>query len=126
MELSTTIPITTIKAASVTIFSSIPAIYIMATDMNVLSGIVMAATIAERRGKRTIITRMITAIEMSRSLRKSRTLLPTTLGWSAILVIITSSGSSSLRKSDITLSTSFPYSTMLLPRFISIESNMHG
>ena len=105
IELSTIIPNTTISAASVTMFSSIPIIYITATLTKVLSGIVMAATIAERMGNSTIITKIIISIDISRSRRKSLTLVATTLGLSAMRVTFTSSGSSSCRKSFNTLST---------------------
>ena len=108
MELSTIIPNTTMSAANVTMFSSIPAIYIMATETNVLSGMVTAATMADRKGNSTIITRMMTAIEMSRSRRNELTLMATTLGLSAIRVMVTSSGSSSSRNCCSTLSTSLP------------------
>ena len=108
MELSTIIPNTTMRPASVTMFSGMLAKYMMATEMNVLSGMVMAATMAERKGKSTIITRMITAIDSNRSRRKSRMLSPTTFGWSAMRVSVTSSGSSSARKSSSTRSTSSP------------------
>ena len=108
MLLSTIIPITTIRAANVTILSSIPDTYIIATEINVLNGIVIAATIAERNGKRIIITIMIMSIERSKSLRKSLMLLDTTSGLSAILVICTSFGSSLSLKSFKTFSTSFP------------------
>ena len=126
MALSTTIPNTTISAASVTMFSSMPAINMTDTLMNVLSGMVMAATMAERNGKRTIITRMIMAIEMSKSRRKSLTLVPTTFGWSAMRVILTSSGNSDWLNSLITLSTSLPYCTILLPGVISNDKSMQG
>ena len=124
IELSTTIPSTTIRAASVTVLSSMPAAYITATEINVLSGTVMAATMALLMGNSTIITRMIINIEMSRSRRKSLTLSPTTFGWSAMRVSVTSSGSSVALYSFSTLSTSLPYCTILLPGFISSESRM--
>ena len=94
MLLSTIIPNTTIIAASVTMFSSIPIIYMIDTLTNVLSGMVMAATMAERNGKSTIMTRMMINMAMSRSRTKSRMLLLTTFGLSAIRVTFTSSGSS--------------------------------
>ena len=106
--------------------SSMPIIYMIATETKVLSGMVMAATMAERRGKSTIMTRTMMAIEMSRSRRKSRTLVPTTFGWSAMRVMVTSSGSSSAEKRLSTRSTSSPYCTMLLPGVISSESSMQG
>ncbi len=73
-------PSTTMRAASVTMLSSMPIIYMMPTEMNVLSGMVMAATMAERSGNSTIMTRMMMNMEMSKSRRKSDTLLPTTFG----------------------------------------------
>ena len=99
MALSTTIPRTTMSAANVTMFSSMPIIYMIDTEIKVLSGIVMAATMADRNGNNTIITRMMMSMEMSRSRRKSLTLRLTTLGWSAMRVMVTSSGSSFSRKS---------------------------
>ena len=91
--------------------------------MNVLSGMVMAATMAERRGKSTIMTRMMISMEMSRSRRNSLTLVFTTLGWSAMRVSFTSAGSSVERNSSSIWSTSLPYWTMLLPGVISSESS---
>ena len=76
--------------------------------MNVLNGMVMAATIAERNGKSIIITKMIIAMEINRSRKNELTLSPTTFGWSAIRVITTSSGNSLFRYSSNTLSTSLP------------------
>ena len=76
-------------------FNSMPIIYMIATEIKVLNGMVIAATMAERRGNSTIITRMIITIDISRSRRKSRTLVSTTFGWSAIRVMVTSSGSTS-------------------------------
>ena len=102
MELSTIIPSTMISAASVTMFSSMFARYIMATEEKVLSGMVMAATMAERKGKSIIITRMMMSIDSSRSRRKSLTLSATTLGLSAMRVSVTSSGSTSVRNSSST------------------------
>ena len=109
MALSTTIPSTTMRAAKVTMFSSIPTMYMMDTETKVLNGMVMAATMAERKGKSTIITRMMMAIEMSRSRRKSLTLIATTLGLSAMRVTFTSEGSSFSRKSSSNWSISSPY-----------------
>ena len=126
MALSTTIPNTTMSAAKVTIFSSMPAIYIMDTETKVVNGMVMAATMAERKGNNTIITRMMINMEMSRSRRKSLTLIATTFGLSAIRVTFTSSGSSFKRNSSRTLSTSCPYCTTLLPGVISIDSSTQG
>ena len=94
IELSTIIPSTTMRAARVTIFSSMPIIYMIDTETNVLRGMVTAATMAERMGKSTIMTRMMMIMAMIRSRRKEVTLSDTTLGLSAIRVIFTSLGSS--------------------------------
>ena len=126
MALSTTIPNTTMSAARVTVFSSIPAMHMIPTEMNVESGMVMAATMAERKGKSTIITNIMMTIEMMRSRRKSLTLELTTLGWSAMRVMFTSSGKIFSRKSSSTSSTSSPYFTILLPGVISSESSTQG
>ena len=126
MLLSTTMPSTTMSAASVTMFSSMPSIHMMPTEMNVLRGTVMAATMAERRGKSIIITSTMMTIEMMRSRRKSLTLSATTFGWSAMRVRLTSEGSSSAAKLLSTLSTSSPYCTMLLPGVISNDSSTQG
>ena len=126
MALSTIMPNTTMSAASVTMFNSMPIIYIMATETNVLSGMVIEATMAERSGKSTIMTRMMMTIEMMRSRRKLLTLSATTLGLSAMRVMVTSSGSSSAAKLLSTLSISSPYCTTLLPGVISIDNSTQG
>ena len=123
IELSTIIPNTTINAANVTMLSSIPTMYMIDTDTNVLSGMVIAATMAERIGNNTIITRMMITIEIRRSRKKSLTLVLTTFGLSAMRVTLTSEGNSFSRKSFSTLSTSLPYCTTLLPGVISIDNN---
>ena len=97
MLLSTIIPKTTMSAASVTMFSSMPTIYMMETLTKVLSGMVMDATMAERMGNSTIMTRMMMTIEMMRSRRNELTLSATTFGLSAIRVILTSAGNSFAR-----------------------------
>ena len=114
------------SAARVTIFSSMPAMYMIATETKVLSGMVMAATMAERKGKSTIMTMMMIAIEMSKSRRKSVTLMLTTFGLSAMRVTFTSSGNSFSLKLSSTLSTSRPYSTTLLPGVISMDRSIQG
>ena len=52
-------------------FSSMPTAYMMPMLVKVLSGMVIAATMAERMGNRIIITRMITIIDSIKSRRKS-------------------------------------------------------
>ena len=115
-------PSTTISAASVTVLSGMPHRYMTPTEINVESGMVMAATMAERSGKRSIITAIMMAIATNRSRRKPRTESPTTLAWSAMRCTSTSAGNSSSMKACSTSSTSRPYSTMLNPARISIDS----
>ena len=64
-------PSTTMRHASVMVFNGMSMAYMMPTEMNVLSGMVMAATMALLRGKRIIITSTMMAMEMTRSRRKS-------------------------------------------------------
>ena len=124
MELSTIIPSVTIRAARVTVFSSMPNVANMPIDMNMVTGMVDAAIRATRNGSRSITT-MITAITaITNSCRKLVTLSSTTLLWSVMRSMLTSDGSSCL-KSSITLFTSLPISTMLQPFFISMLSNTH-
>ena len=85
-------PKTTIKAASVTMLSGMPKRYIRPTEMNVLTGMVTAATKADRKGKRIIITTMITTMASARLIKKSFTDSPTTLAWSAMRLTVTSVG----------------------------------
>ena len=114
------------SAANVTMFSSMPTIYMMATETKVLSGMVIAATMADLNGKSTIITRIMIAIDMSRSRRNDVMLIVTTFGLSAIRVTFTSSGSSLARNSSSTRSTSSPYCITLLPGVISIDMSIQG
>ena len=108
MLLSTIMPSTTISEASVMMFSGMPKMYMMPTLMNVESGMVMAATMALRKGKSSIMTRMMTAIDSIRLMRKSLTLASTTLGWSVMRSTSTSAGRYSWRNCSITLLTSSP------------------
>ena len=78
MLLSTIIPSTTMRQASVMVFSGIPQAYMMPVEVKVLSGMVRAATMALRRGKSIIITSTMITIEMMRSRMKSCTEVPTT------------------------------------------------
>ena len=96
--------------------------YMIPTEMKVDSGMVMAATMADRNGKRSIITRMMMAMATNRSRRNECTESPTTLAWSAMRCTLTSAGSSAAMNSCSTSSTSRPYCTMLKPAFISIDS----
>ena len=62
------------------------------TEMKVLSGMVAAATTAERQGNSISITRTMTIMLSIRLTRKSFTLSRTTCGKSVIRLILTSSG----------------------------------
>ncbi len=84
MELSTIIPSTTIKAANVTVFNGMPTAYIIPIDIKILIGMEVAATIADLKGKSSIITRITTTMETNRSRTNELTESSTTLGWSAI------------------------------------------
>ena len=121
MELSTTIPKTTMRQASVIVLRGMPTAYIIPVDTNVLSGIVMAATMALRVGNRIIITKTIITMLNIRSRRKSWTESPTTFGKSVMRRMLTSAGRYSSLKFASTRSTSSPYFTMLCPEFISSE-----
>ena len=120
MELSTIIPNTTINAASVTVFSGMPVTYITPIEIKILIGMDVAATTAERKGNRIIITRITMMIETKRSRMKEVTDSFTTFGWSAIRRIETLSGNSSWKEAS-TSSTCLPYSTILFPSLISME-----
>ena len=92
MELSTIIPSTTIRLASVIMLSSIPAAYMIPVEMNVERGMVIAATTAERSGKSMTITNIMISMDNIRSRKKSCTEMATTSGWSVMRLIWTSSG----------------------------------
>ena len=119
-ESSTIIPSTTMSAAKVTVFRSMPIRYMMAMAMEVQIGTPELAISADFNGKRISMTSMTTIIAMTRSLTKAHTDVSTTLGWSEILVIVTLSGRLS-ENSDTILSISFPKVTMLFPERISID-----
>ncbi len=70
MELSTTIPNTTIKAANVTLVSGIPNRYIKPIEINIVNGMVVAETTAERIGNRSIITNITMTIAIAKSPKK--------------------------------------------------------
>ena len=77
--MSTIIPSTTTSAARVTVLSGMPNRYMIPTEMKVDSGMVMAATMADRSGKSSIMTRMMMAMATNRSRRNECTESPTTL-----------------------------------------------
>ena len=70
MESSTIIPKTTIKEAKVTVLRSMPKRYIKAKATAVQTGTPELAIRAERIGKSISITKITTAIEISKSRRK--------------------------------------------------------
>lgn len=72
-------PSTTTSAARVTVLSGMPHKYMTPTEMKVESGIVTAATTADRSGKSSIMTRMMMAMATNRSRRNECTESPTTL-----------------------------------------------
>ena len=100
-------PSTTMRAARVTVFNSMPKRYISPMLMAVQMGRPELATRAVRKGKRSSITTMTTIMEMSRSRRKDLTERSTTLGWSVMRYISTLSGRVSLNSAS-TFSTAFP------------------
>ena len=70
MGSSTTIPSTIIRAAKVTVFSSIPSININASVARMVIGMVAAATEATRKGKSSSVTIITPARAKPNSLRK--------------------------------------------------------
>ena len=124
-ESSTIMPSTTISAASDTVFSGMSVRNIIASAIAVHTGTAELAISADFNGKSSSITAMTTSMEITRSRRKDHTELPTTLGWSVILLSVTLSGSPA-SNSAITLSTSFPKLTMSLSGLISIENITAG
>ncbi len=70
IELSTIIPKTTIKAAKVTVFSSIPINLNIPIDMNTVIGIVDAATSATLIGSKSITTITTATIAIKSSPKK--------------------------------------------------------
>ena len=83
-ESSTIIPSTAMSAAKVTVFSSKPIKYIMPSVAAMQIGTDVELIRAVRNGKSISITKMTMRMASSRSLRKERTDLSTTLGWSVM------------------------------------------
>ena len=77
-------PSTTMRAAKVTVFNSMPQRYIIPMLNAVQMGSPELATRAVRMGKSNSMTTMTTIMEMSRSRRKLLTDFCTTLGWSVM------------------------------------------
>ena len=125
MESSTIMPRQVIRAASVTVFRSIPVTYMMHRAMAVIMGSPDDAMRALLSGNSKSITRMTTSMEMIRSRMKLKTESPTTLGWSVILVMVTLCGSS-LRKSASTRSTSRPNAVISFPGRDSSDITTQG
>ncbi|MPM20071.1 hypothetical protein SDC9_66498 [bioreactor metagenome] len=84
MELSTIIPRTTIRAASVTVFISIPSAYINAHVAAMEIGIPEAATRADFTGKSMSMTTITTRMENTRSCMNDCTESSTTFGRSVM------------------------------------------
>ena len=118
MESSTIMPSTTIRAARVTVFTSMPTKNIIARAMAVHTGTPELAMRADLMGNIITITSMTTSIDISRSLTKENTEVATTRGWSLTLLRVTLSGRVE-EYSPRTLSTSLPKATMLLSGRIS-------
>ena len=91
-ESSTIMPSVTINAAKVTVFSSIPNMQNSANAMKIVTGIDMAETPATRSGISKITTTITEATAISNSRRKLITESSTTLAWSVMVVMLTSSG----------------------------------
>ena len=121
MESSTIMPSTTISAASVTMLTCMPVIYMTASAAAVQTGTPELAISAERIGKRSSITSTTTSMAISRSRMKFITDWWTTLGWSVIRLSRTDAGAVAENASS-TRSTSCPKSTMLLSGSITTLS----
>ena len=124
MESSTIIPNVTIRAANVTVFNSIPKAWNSPSEINIVTGIVEAATNATRKGRSNITTIMTAITAITSSCRKLSTLSLTTWLWSVIRKIPTSSGSSFWNSSSTLLMCS-PICTTFCFFFISTESRRH-
>ena len=84
IELSTIMPNVTIKAANVTVFSSIPNALKSPNEIKIVIGMVEAATKATRKGNSNITTMMTATMAITNSFKKLMTLSSTTLLWSVI------------------------------------------
>ena len=84
MELSTIIPSDMISTASVTVLSSIPKALNSPRDMNMVMGMVDAATRATLMGSRSMTTITTATMAMTSSSRKFATLSLTTWLWSVM------------------------------------------
>ncbi len=117
-------PSVTMRAARVTVFSSMPKAWYRPSDVNMVMGMVDAATNATRIGSRSITTRTTATIAMTISCRKLMTLSPTTLLWSVMRLMLTSCGSVCWNFS-IAWSIALPISTTFSPFFISTLRSRH-
>ncbi len=113
-------PSTTIRAARVTVFNSTPSRYIIAHVAATQTGTEVEETSAVRSGKRKSITRITMTTASTRSFRNESTDLLTTTGWS-VMRCTRMSGGAVARNDSITLLTSLPKETILLPERISME-----
>ena len=105
-------PRTTISAAKVTVFNSMPNRYMMAQAAAIQTGTEVDETKAVRKGKRKSITMMTMMMASMRSFRKERTDLLTTTGWAVMRCTLMSGGAVD-RKVSISLLTSSPKATTL-------------
>ena len=87
MALSTTIPNTTINAASDTVCSSTPNPYKIPSVIKIEIGIVAPATAATRKGSKSMVTIITAIMAMKNSFRKCVMEYPTACGMSAIFAI---------------------------------------
>ena len=92
MALSTTIPSTTMRPAKVMMLSGMLHIYMTPTEQNVERGTMAPATNAVLQGNRISITMIMMTIASIRLTRKSLTEASTTLLWSVMHWMVTSSG----------------------------------
>ena len=96
----------------------------MPTDEKMVIGMLRADTSATRRGISRMTTMMTEMTDMSSSRRKLSTDSLTTLLWSVMVLMCTSSGRD-CSKSSIILCTSLPIFTMSFPGRISMDRSTH-
>ena len=112
------------RAAKVTVLSSIPRRYIIAHAAAMHTGTDVDDTNAVFNGNSISITKMTMRIASMRSFRNDNTDLLTTTGWSVIRCTLMSGGAV-FRKALIFSFTSSPNATTLYPGRISMENIKH-
>ncbi len=95
--LSTIIPRVTIRAASVTVLSSIPHAIKTPRAISIAIGMVAAATLATRIGNSSMITNITEQIDINNSCKNSTIEWITNVLWSVIGYIDTSDGNERLK-----------------------------